>query len=230
VNTAQHIIGGGDLIMADKKVLLFGGTGRTGLEITHLLQAHDDHVIVVARDDSNTVDVEAAGATIVRGDVFDPEALTAAATSAPCDLAICTIGNRPGADRKVDFDGVRNVVDSCVAAGITRFVLITSIGCGNSRSALSEQTLKFLGPMCERKTQGEDYLCATDLNWTIIRPGGLSSDPPSGNAILSEDPLTSGEVNRSDVARFTIECLDNPESAGKIYSAVDPNIRVPGQP
>ena len=51
--------------------------------------------------------------------------------SARCCKAICSLGNRPGAERKIDYEGVRNAVDAAEAAGITRFILISSLGCGD---------------------------------------------------------------------------------------------------
>ena len=209
--------------MPHKAVLIFGGTRRTGLEIARLLGQRGDRVAAIARPTSDTAALEQTGTHIFQGDAFDPQGLSIAVQNAGCDVAICSLGNSAGAERKVDFEGVRNAVDSCVTAGVRRFLLITAVGCGDSRPALSERALQFLGKVCELKTQGEDHLKGSGLDWTIIRPGGLSSEPPTGTAVLSEDPMSHGMIRRGDVARLVVKCLDDDGTIGKTYSAVDPS-------
>ena len=208
--------------MSGKRILIFGGTRRTGLEIARLLGQRGDAVVGVARDTSDTSALEQTGARIVTADAFDPEGLTTAVKNADCTAAICSLGNTAGAERKVDFEGVRNAIDAAVDAGIKRFILITAVGCGESRPALSERAVQFLGKVCELKTQGEDYLRESGLDWTIVRPGGLSSEPATGTATLTEDPLTSGMIRRGDVARLTVQCLDDDKTMGHAYTAIDP--------
>ena len=210
--------------MTQSSVLIFGGTRRTGLEIARLLGQRGNTVVGVARETSDTAALEQTGARIVSGDAFEADALTTAVKNAACSAAICSLGNTSKADRKVDYEGVRNAIDAAAMAGIRRFILITAVGCGNSRPALSERAVQFLGKVCELKTQGEDHLKASGLDWTIVRPGGLSSEPPTGTATLTEDPLTSGMIRRGDVARLAVQCLDDDASIGRIYTAVDPGL------
>ncbi len=212
--------------MPQDGVLIFGGTGRTGLEIARRLRQRGDQVTVVARASSDVSELEAIETKIVNADAFNVKELKDATASARCGTAICSLGNRPGAERKIDYEGVRNAIVAAEAAGVTRFILISSVGCGDSRPALSERALKFLGDLCLRKTQGEDYLKNSGLDWTIIRPGGLSSDPLTGNAVLSEDPLSYGTIRRGDVARLAIFSLDDPDTIAKTYSAIDPSLGV----
>jgi hypothetical protein len=69
----------------------------------------------------------------------------------------------------------------------------------------------------------------TNLDWTIIRPGGLNSDAPTGKAILTEDPLASGVISRADVAALVIKALGSTSSCTrKELSAIDPSL--PGAP
>ncbi len=208
--------------MSQNGVVIFGGTRRTGLEIARLLGQRGDRVVGIARTTSDSAALEQTGAHIIEADAFDAAGLKIAVQNAGCRSAICSLGNSAGAERKIDYEGVRNAVDSCVEAGVKRFLLITAVGCGDSRPALSERAIQFLGRVCELKTQGEDHLKASGLDWTIIRPGGLSSEPPTGTAILSEDPMSHGMIRRGDVARLTVQCLDDEATIGKVYSAIDP--------
>lgn len=58
-----------------------------------------------------------------------------------CDAAITTLGGVPDGDetKRVDYAGNRNVIESAGILGITRVVMVTSVGCGSSREAISDQ-------------------------------------------------------------------------------------------
>ncbi len=62
------------------------------------------------------------------------------------------------------------------------------------------------------------------LDATILRPGGLASDPASGTAIKTEDHSVMGVINRGDLARLTVDCIDDDATIGRIYHTVDPEI------
>jgi hypothetical protein len=62
------------------------------------------------------------------------------------------------------------------------------------------------------------------MNWTIVRPGGLKSEPATGTAILTENNLAIGSVHREDVADLVVQALYSDNTERKILSAVDPEI------
>ena len=64
----------------------------------------------------------------------------------------------------------------------------------------------------------------TNMNWTIIRPGGLKSEPATGTAILTENKMAIGSIHREDVAALVIKALNSPKTERTILSAVDPEI------
>jgi len=202
-------------------VLIFGATRHTGLETAILLRARGDTVTAVVRPHSDVSTLQALGVTLITADAFDGTGLKKALNGNGCDAAVCSLGNTPAAPQKVDHVGVANVVDACAGQNIKRFILISSIGAGNSRSALSPQAERFLGPVCALKTLGENHLFQSGLPYTVIRPGGLGHGPASGRGTLSQDPTISGGIGRAEVARLVVQCLDDPGTIGKVYSAVE---------
>jgi hypothetical protein len=68
------------------------------------------------------------------------------------------------------------------------------------------------------------------MNWTIIRPGGLVSDTPTGKAILTEDTLAIGSIRRGDVADLVVRALSSKNTQKKILSSVDPSIQSSANP
>ena len=70
---------------------------------------------------------------------------------------------------------------------------------------------------------------ASGLTYTVIRPGGLKSEPATGNGVLIEDPRIAGSIHRADVAQLICRCLNSERANNKILSAVDRQM-VYGQP
>ena len=59
------------------------------------------------------------------------------------------------------------------------------------------------------------------MNWTIVRPGGLKSEPATGKAVLTEDRMAIGSIHREDVARLVIGALKSAATKKKVLAAVD---------
>jgi nucleoside-diphosphate-sugar epimerase len=59
-----------------------------------------------------------------------------------CDAAITTLGGsgqHSAEGHRVDYEGNRNVLESAGILGVTRVILVTSVGCGDSHGAISDQ-------------------------------------------------------------------------------------------
>ena len=72
----------------------------------------------------------------------------------------------------------------------------------------------------EEKTKAENALRSSNLKYTIIRPGQLTNDTATGNAILTEDCIL-GTMTRQDLASMVMKAIDDDETIGKIYSTLD---------
>ena len=70
------------------------------------------------------------------------------------------------------------------------------------------------------KTAAEDDLRARDLDWTILRPGGLTDDPGTGRVRLEPPPVPRGRVPRADVAAVIVALLDDPATSGQTLELI----------
>jgi len=204
--------------MTDKFIYVAGATRGTGLETVRVLRAANRPVVALVRPGSDAAELESVGAGIVRGDVLDAASLAGSMDGA--GAIINSVGGKRGEPRP-DLDGVKNLVAAAREAGVRRFILVSAAGIGDSYAAIPERAHQFLGPVLEIKAQGEDYLRDSGLDYTIIRPGAMDSEPASGNGMLTDDPLVSGTIHRADLARLVVDCLDDPESVGRVCNAVD---------
>mmetsp|Transcript_7233 Transcript_7233/g.15679 ORF Transcript_7233/g.15679 Transcript_7233/m.15679 type:complete len:193 (-) Transcript_7233:66-644(-) len=144
-----------------------------------------------------------------------------------CDAAITTMGGMDG-ERRVDYEGNNHVIEAAGILGISRCILVTSIGCGDSKHAAPPEVFEALKDVLAEKEKAERILIRyyTNMNWTIIRPGGLKSEPATGKAILTEDNLVIGSIHREDVAALVIRALNSPNTERKIFTVMDPSITV----
>ncbi|MDX2142383.1 MAG: SDR family oxidoreductase [Rhodospirillaceae bacterium] len=210
-------------LAADGGVLVFGGNRATGLEVVKSLVAKGDKVTVFVRPTSDIAALKDLGVATVAGDALNVEDVNKAFASGKFRAVVSSLGGRRGEPRP-DYEGTKNIADAAKAAGVSRMVIVTAIGTGDSVKAVSEQTLKVLGPVYAEKVRGEDYVKASGLTYTIIRPGGLRNDPPTGNGMLTEDITVGGDINRSDLGRITADAIDDAKTFNKVYSAVDKNM------
>jgi uncharacterized protein YbjT (DUF2867 family) len=205
-------------------VLIVGGSRGTGLEVARLLERRGEAVTVFIRPTTDMAELLRLKVKLFRGDVLDPRSVQGAFASGSFRAVINTVGGKRGEPRP-DYHGTRNVVDAAREAGVQRHIFVTAIGAGDSRSAVGPKVLQFLGPVLEEKTLGENYLMASGLDYTILRPGGMTNNPASGTAIRTEDRNVMGVINRADLARLVVDCLDDPLTIGKVFHAIDPAIK-----
>ncbi len=170
-------------------------------------------------------ELESLGAAIAIGDALDADAVNRAMQDAPFHAppwaVVSTIGGVGPDGRRADFLGNKVLIDAAVRAGVQKFVLVSSIGAGNSAIALPPQVLQTLGPVLAEKEQAEQYLMASGLTYTIVRPGGLKSEPATGNAVLTPDVAIAGSIHRADVADLVGRCLFSDRVNNCTLSAVD---------
>ena len=200
------------------KVLVVGATGQTGRWITNQLSSEGAgfDVKAMVRDRSKADFSEVV--EVVVGDVLKPETLKSAI--ADCDAVICATGAAPSFDitgpYQVDFVGTKNLVEATRAAGIKRFVIVSSLCVSKFFHPLNLFWLVLYW-----KKQAEKYIVKSGLTYTIVRPGGLRSED-SGEAIVmaGADTLFDGGIARAKVAQVCIAALGEPAAENKIVEVV----------
>lgn len=92
---------------------------------------------------------------------------------------------------QVDNFGTVNLVEACRKIGVKRFILISSILVNGAAMGQilnpAYVLLNAFGLTLIAKLQAEQYIRKSGINYTIIRPGGLRDDPPSGNIIMEPE-------------------------------------------
>ena len=121
-----------------------------------------------------------------------------------------------------DSIGNINLIEAAEKAGVKKFVLVTSIGCGDSRDAPPAQVFDVLRPVLVEKDKAEARLReAAGMAHVIIRPGGLTNEPASGGAALTADPTVCGAVSREDAATLVAKAALSGAAENVTLSLVD---------
>jgi len=92
----------------------------------------------------------------------------------------------------------------------TKFLLISSFGCGDSWLNLSLKAKKLFGLKVRFKTLSEEWLKSSQLNWKIIRPVGLTREKVEGDLSFNNEYIGNGKyINIYDFAGFLVKVIIN---------------------
>ena len=216
---------------ANDGVLVWGGTGKLGLEIVKDLVEAGESVTVPVRPTSDRSELEALGVSFVTADVLDEAQVEAAMKSGPYRVIIDALA-RDG-DTGVEFyiDSMKYMAKWAAETGVEQFILQGSVGAGLSQPVYPKERWDVMGPTIQAKDFGERYLMESGVPYTIIRnlvllPAELTE---SGQATLTTDQSKRGAVTRDGLARLTMECLGNDACINEIFHAYDEEVDAPGR-
>ncbi|MBU8907597.1 SDR family oxidoreductase [Desertibacillus haloalkaliphilus] len=188
------------------RVLVVGANGQIGKHIVRILGESNKHEVrAMIRKQEQSAALEAVGAETVIADLEgDVKGIAEAAKG--CDAVIFTAGSgaHTGADKTIliDLDGAIKTIEAAEQAQANRFVMVSAIN-ADKREKWSEQIRHYHAA----KHYADERLKASDLNYTIVRPGGLTNDPGTGKVSIAKN-LERGYVTREDVASTVVATLE----------------------
>jgi uncharacterized protein YbjT (DUF2867 family) len=199
-----------------RRIAVTGASGKTGWRVVQEAMARGMAVRAILRPDS-AVPAGLAGADLLRLDLSDRLALKAALSD--CEALVIATGARPSIDLlgplKVDALAMRDQLAACREAGVKRVVLVSALCSGRWLHPLN-----LFGLILVWKGLGERWLADSGLDWTVVRPGGLSETELDldRQGVLYSGPgqQQSKSIPRRLVARVCLDALDNPAAIGRI--------------
>jgi len=193
-------------------VVVAGGHGQVGIRLLRLLADGGHRARGLIRNPDHADDLTAVGAEPV---VCDMEALDdLSGCCAGADAVVFAAGAGPGsgAERKrtVDYGAAVKLME----AGVSRYVMVSAIGAGRPDDWSEE-----MRPYYEAKAGADERLMESGLDYTIVRPGGLTDDPGTGRVRVGTN-LDYGNIPRDDVAAVLLAVLETPGTVGKTFELV----------
>jgi uncharacterized protein YbjT (DUF2867 family) len=195
-------------------VVVAGGHGKIALRLERLLAARGDSVRGLVRNPDHFDDVSAAGAQPVLADLESD--IDVGPVISGADAIVFAAGAGPGSGearkRTMDLGGAVKLIEAAKAAGIRRYVIVSSMGADHPERASGT-----FGAYLAAKSKADNALRASGLDYTVVRPGGLTDDPGTGTVDVSERLGRRGQIPRDDVAAALVEVLDAPNTIGKTF-------------
>ena len=191
------------------RIVVAGGHGQIALRLERLLVAGGHTALGIVRNPDHVDGVRATGAEALVLDLEDGAVDDVVPSLAGADAVVFAAGAGPGSGipRKDSVDRGASVLlaDAAEQAGVARFVQISSMGAGAPPRPGTDETF---AAYLEAKTAAEDDLRRRDLDWTVLRPGGLTNAPGTGRVHLAPS-VPRGQVSRDDVAALLASLLTN---------------------
>jgi nucleoside-diphosphate-sugar epimerase len=204
-------------------IAIWGAASGLGAAMVDYFYQQDINVIAIARDPTKNAKLNDYKVTTICCDATDKEQVSKAVSALPENtINISTMGSFHS-DNPVDYIGHRYLIDSLEQSSSNRFLLLTSLGCGDSWQYLSDAAKRGFGSAVREKTLAEAWLQSSSLHYTILRPGGLKEGAPTHQGELSQNKEVHGSITRGEVARLSHELLLNDDSLGQVFQCVDPS-------
>ncbi|WP_068266538.1 SDR family oxidoreductase [Janibacter limosus] len=187
------------------RIAVIGGHGKIALLLAPLLVEEGHSVTSVIRNPGHAAEVQAAGATPVVADVEQLDVDGIAEVISGHDAIVWSAGaggGDPERTRAVDQDAAIRSMDAATQAGVGRYVMVSYCGAGSDHGV--DPDTPFFA-YAQAKAAADEHLRATDLDWTVLGPSGLTLDPPTGSIQVGREG--SGKVSRANVARVIAATL-----------------------
>lgn len=198
-------------------IVIAGGHGQIALALTEQM-VPEHHVVNLIRDPDQSDDITGIGGTPAVIDLETADTAELATELEGADAVVFAAGAGPGsgAERKetVDYGAAVLLRDAAVAAGVPAYVMVSAMGTDDPPSG-DEPFRVYL----RAKARADEAVMASDLAWTIVRPGGLTDDERT-DTVRAARHVERGTIARADVAAVLAAVLTRDDLAGHVFELV----------
>lgn len=191
-----------------QNILVAGANGTTGRIIINLLKESDNYspIAMVRKQEQK--------------DRFENENVSAVLADLEKDLnhavlnvnkVIFAAGSKGKNVIGVDQEGAKKLVDAAKNAGVSKFVMLSTMGADNP--SVSDELEDYL----KAKQNADEYLKVSGLDYSIVRPGSLTDKEGTGKVLLKEKIENQGSISRADVAQTLVGVLEDDVKHNKVF-------------
>jgi nucleoside-diphosphate-sugar epimerase len=195
-------------------VAIAGAHGKIAMRLVGLLSSDGDTVIGLIRNPDHAGDVGRQGGSAVVCDLEHATVDEIAEAVRGADAAVFAAGAGPGsgAERKLtmDRDGAIKLLHAATAADVPRFQIISAVGAEDPPGGEDAFSVYL-----RAKAEADEAVRASDRDWTVVRPGGLTDDRGTGLVRIESSPFR-GQVPRDDVASILARLLRDSRSSHRL--------------
>jgi len=183
-----------------KKVLIIGATGSVGSTTRDYLLANSNDQLTLFARHANRIDADNVRETVIQGDVMNVSELAAAMAGQDAVFAALS------GDLKAMAE---SVMAAMAQAQVKRLIFITSMGIYNEipASVGADGNLES-NPMLRGYRAAADVLEASDLDYTIVRPGWFDNGSADYEVTQKGEPFGGHNVSRRAIADLVMRSID----------------------
>lgn len=218
---------GGAYVRSMSRIAIVGGHGNIARLLIPVLAEAGHTPVALVRKPEYRSELESIGAEVGILDIeqADEEDFAQAFTGADAVVFAAGGGGDGNVERKktVDLGGSLKSIAGAQAAGVSRFVQISAIGVDEPIGDDDEDSWR---AYVDAKRDADVALRASGLDWTIIRPGGLTDDAGTGQVELAEK-VERAQVPRADVAAVIAAILPDASTHGQQWELISGTVGIP---
>ena len=208
------------------RVVVIGANGKTGYLIVNELKRSEKHTpVAMVRSEEQIPRFDELGVETVVGDLEHP--IGDCLKGADAVIFAAGSGSKTGKDKTVMIDhlgGIRSAVEAA-AAGAKRFIMLSSMNANlNSESKIKHYHRA--KAYADKFIEDFEEVMDLELDWTIVCPGRLIDDPPSGKVEIENGINGSAQTSRAHVAQVMTACLDHPNTIKKKFALKEGECRI----
>jgi len=198
-------------------VVIADGHGKIGLQLGKLLAARGDRVRSLIRKPEQADDLVEGSIEPVLCDLEAEDDVAEKVRGADAIVFAAGAGPGSGAERKwtLDYGGAAKLIAAAKAEEVHRYVIVSSMGAGDPPAEGGD----VFGEYLRAKAKADQELEASGLDYTVVRPGGLTDEPATGKVTVGNG-LDRGQIPRADVAAVLAAVLPAPNAVGKTFELV----------
>lgn len=199
-------------------VAIAGGHGKIGMQLGRILSAQGDRVRGLIRDPEQADDLLACGMEPVLCDLEGDDDVAEAVQGAGAVVFAAGAGAGSGPERKrtMDLGGALRLIEAAEAGGIRRYLMVSSMGADSPPPKGGD----VFGEYLRAKAEADRALFGSDLDYTVVRPGMLTDEPPTGRVTIGSS-VGRAEVSRADVAAVLAASLSADNTIGKTFELIE---------
>jgi len=193
------------------KLTIFGASGKTGVELVKQALEKDHNVTAFLRDPAR-LPVEHQQMELLTGDVLTGENVANAVQGQ--DAVVCALGSNDLKKTNIRSTGTANIIQAMKKQNVQRFIVVSAMGTGDSWETLSAMGKLLYATLLKSSRidheAQETAVKESGLDWTIIRPSGLTDEPKTGVYEIGENiPAKTSRIARADVADLILKELEH---------------------
>ncbi|SDS23391.1 SDR family oxidoreductase [Microlunatus soli] len=208
------------------RIAIVGGHGKIALQLHPLLVAAGHTPVALVRSEDYRSELEQFGAEVGLLDIERQSAADFATAFDGCEAVVFTAGGGPDGNkerkRTVDLEGSLKSIDAARSSGIRRFVQVSAYGADDP---VADDAGDVWRAYVEAKRDADAALRDSELDWTVLRPGGLTDGAGTGLIGLA-DRLPRGQIPRADVAAVITAVLPNAATVGRQWELMSGDVPI----